>query len=176
MPGAIVVKIIKPQRLKDDKLRLALLNGMRDTQRGMFKDFEATTKTWKHKVKFQGAKSIAMAKSPTVHVITNDEIYRYVNDGTKPHPIFAGIYTGRSNKKALSFGKGKYRPKTRVRVIGSTPGGPTGPKIARPYVQHPGTKARKFDETIQKKWTPRFKRLMEQAMSRAAKASGHGIP
>ena len=176
MPGAIVVKIIKPQRLKDDKLRLALLNGMRDTQRGMFKDFEATTKTWKHKVKFQGAKSIAMAKSPTVHVITNDEIYRYVNDGTEPHPIFAGIYTGRSNKKALWFGKGKYRPKTRVRVIGSTPGGPTGPKIARPYVQHPGTKARKFDETIQKKWTPRFKRLMEQAMSRAAKASGHGIP
>ena len=176
MAGALVVKVIKPQRFKEDKLRLALLSGMKEAQKGMLTDFQATTKTWKHKPKFEVAKSIAMAQSPTVHVITTDRIYGYVNDGTKPHPIFAGIYTGLSNKKALSFRSGKYHPKTRPRVISSTPGGASGPKIARPYVEHPGTKARKFDETIQKKWTPRFKRLMEQAMSRAAKASGHGIP
>ena len=176
MAGALVVKQIKPQRLKEDKLRLALLNGMRDVQKGMLKDFQATTATWEHKVEFEVAKSIAIAQSPTAHVITTDEIYNYVNNGTDPHPIFAGQYTGLSNKKALSFRSGKYRPKTRPRVIGSTPGGATGPKIARPYVEHPGTKARKFDEIIQKKWMPRFKRLMEQAMSRAAQASGHGIP
>jgi hypothetical protein len=176
MPGAIVIKEIKPQRLKEDKLRLALLSGMKEAQDGMLKDFKKTTATWEHEVEFETAKSIAMAQSPTVHVITTDRIYGYVNNGTDPHPIFAGIFTGLSNKKALSFRSGKYRAKTRPRVIGSTPGGASGPKIARPYVQHPGTKARKFDEVIQKNWTPKFKRLMEKAMSRAAKASGHGIP
>lgn len=175
MPGAIVVKEIKPQRMNEKKLYAELMKGVRTAAKGMHKDFEATTKTWKHKPDF--VQDVDTKASPVqILVGTDDEVYRYVNEGTKPHPIFAGIYTGRSNKKALSFRGGKYRPKTRPRVIGSFPGGPTGPRVARPYVQHPGTKARRFDKVIQKKWEPRFKRLMEQAMSRARKASGHAMP
>ena len=49
----IVVKAIKPSRLREDAMRLELLNAMRRVGTGIKKDFEATTKTWKHKVKFE---------------------------------------------------------------------------------------------------------------------------
>ena len=177
MTGVLVIKQINPAKLKEDAMRLALLNPIRKAADDMHKDFKATTATWHHKVEFEKAVSLALG-GPSIHIVTYDLIYGYVNDGTKPHPIFAGYYTGLSSKMALSFqwgGKGSYRPKTHPGVIGSTPGGPSGPRVAMPYVQHPGTKARKFDEAIRKKWEPMFKRRMEDAMKAAAKASGHSI-
>ena len=137
----------------------------------MEKDFEKTVKAWSRKPKFEKIVSV----DPDVEVLvgTDNKVYGYVNDGTRPHLIFP------KKAKALSFrwgGKGSYRPKTKPRFIGSVPGGPTGPKVVRPYVQHPGTKAREFDKTIEKKWRSAFKRRMEKAMRSAAKASGHGIP
>jgi len=178
MAEAVVVKTIKPSKLKVDALRLQLLNAMRAQGTAMKMDFEATVKTWKNKPKFKVVIGLKKAIGPEVLVGTDDEIYGYVNDGTEEHDIWAGFYTGKSTKKVLSFqwgGKGSYRPKTTPRVIGSKAGGPTGPRVARPYVRHPGTKARHFDEEIEKKQRPRFKRRMEKAMSEAAKASGHSI-
>ena len=176
MPAsAIVIKEIKPQRFNDRAFKKAIQDAAKEAAKGMEKDFKKTTATWQHKVTF--TKIISVMPDVEILVGTDDQIYTYVNDGTKPHPIFAGIYTGKSNKKALSFqwgGPGSYRAKTSPRKIGSTTGGPSGPMVALPYVQHPGTKARKFDITIQEKWESRFKRQMEKAMSKAAKASGHG--
>ena len=173
----IVVKEIKPARFKSEAFTHAITAAANKAAKDIEKDFKATTKTWKHKPKF--IKMVDTKTSPVqVLVATDDEIYGYVSGGTKPHPIYAGIYTGKSNKKALSFrwgGKGSYRAKTRPGVIGSKGGGPSGPMVAFPYVQHPGTKARNFDKTIQKKWEPRFKRLIEQAMSIGSKNSGHSI-
>ena len=169
MAAVLTVKEIKPARFKSKAFRDAMLKAAKQAGKEIEKDFKATTATWNHKVKFETAVSV----DPNVEVLvgTDDEIYGYVNYGTRPHPIFA------KKGKALVFpwgGPGSYRAKTRPKVIGSSGGGATGPIVAFPYVQHPGTKAREFDKVIQKKWTPRFKRLMEQAMSRAAKASGHG--
>ena len=183
MPSAVVVKEIKPQRLNEQALRNEIAKGLQKVARGMEADFKATTATWKHKVKF--TKTVDTKAAPVqILVGTDDEIYTYVNSGTglwgpkhAKYPIFAGIYTGKSNKKALSFqwgGPGSYKAKTRPGHIGSSPGGPTGPMVAFPFVEHPGIKPRKFDIVIQKKWEPRFKREMEAAMRRAAKASGHG--
>ena len=175
MAGAIVIKQISPTKLKEDAMRLAMLNPLHKVAREMLADFEKTTESWEHKVEFKVAVSLALG-GPSVHITTDDEIYGYVNNGTDPHLIWAGAYTGLSNKKALSFrwgGKGSYKAKTTPRKIGSQPGGPTGPRVAMPYVQHPGTKARKFDEEIQKLWEPKFKRRMEQVMSDVAQASGH---
>ena len=107
-------------------------------------------------------------------VDTSDEIYGYVNDGTPPHPI--PKVPKISGSLAFQWGgKGSYKAKTAPRVIGSTGGGPTGPMVFPKQVQHPGTKARNFDDEIQKKWTPKFKRHMEKAMRDAARASGHAI-
>jgi len=171
MPAAIQIKVIKPQRFKDAAFKKAIKDAAKAAGTEMEKDFQKTVATWSRKPKFEKIVSI----DPNVEVLvgTDNEVYGYVNDGTRPHLIFP------KRAKALSFrwgGKGSYKPKTRPRFIGSMPGGPTGPRVARPYVQHPGTKAREFDKTIEKKWRSAFKRRMEQAMSAAAKASGHGIP
>ena len=169
----ILIKEIKPSRLKVDALRLELLNEMRKVATDVKKDYEKTTKTWKHKPKFEVNVSLK-PPGPTLIVETDDEIYGYVDKGTKPHLIFAGIYTGKSNKKALAF-PSKFSAKTRPGVIGSSAGSSGGPTVIRPYVQHPGTKARGFEEAIEKIWKTKYKRRMERAMAKAAKASGHAL-
>jgi hypothetical protein len=170
----ITMKAIRPKRFKSEAYKQYALEMARETANEVEKDFKATTKTWQHQPRFDKVYSVGNAIE--ILVGTNDDIYRYVDEGTKPHPIFAGIYTGKSNKKALAFqwgGKGSYRAKTKPGVIGSTGGGPTGPMVAFPYVQHPGTKPRKFSEIIKKKWEPRFKRRAEKLLKDFARASGH---
>lgn len=167
----IVWKPIKPKRLKDDAFRLEILNEVRKTGRDIRKDFEKTTATWKRKPEFDIDISLT-APGPIVEVSTDNKIYRFVNDGTDPHPIFAGIFTGKSNKKALAFFPSST-PKTAPGIIGSGSGSQSGDRVARPYVDHPGTKARNFDETIAKKWEKLFKRRMEAAMVKGAKKSGY---
>ena len=143
----ILMKEIKPPRLKDDAMRLELLNAMRAAGTQIKKDFESTTKTWKHKPKFEVLISLT-GPGPVVVVGTDDEIYGYVSGGTKPHAIFAGIYTGRSNKRALAF-PASSTPKTRPGVIGSSGASRSGQTVVRPYVMHPGTEPRNFEKTIQ---------------------------
>lgn len=169
----ILIKEIKPSRLKVDALRLELLNEMRKVATEVKKDYEKTTKTWKHKPKFEMDVSLK-PPGPTLIVETDDEIYRYVDKGTKPHLIWAGIYTGKSNKKVLAF-PSKFSPKTKVGVIGSTAGSSGGDMVRRPYVEHPGNKPRGFEEAIEKIWKPKYKRRMEGAMRKAARASGHAL-
>jgi hypothetical protein len=171
--SALLYKGIKPQKLKTADLRLSLLNEMRKVGTEIKKDFEKTTATWQHKPKFETVVSL-MQPGPTVLVGTDDEIYGYVSKGTKPHPIFAGIYTGKSNKKALAF-PSKFSPKTRPGVIGSTAGSRGGDMVVRPYVQHPGTKPRNFEEAIEKIWKKKFKKRMEAAMREVAQKSGYGL-
>lgn len=168
----ILTKTIKPSRLKEDALRLELLNAIRDVGRKVKKDFEATVKTWEHKPEFEML--ISLIGGPTVLVATDDEIYRYVDEGTKPHPIFAGVYTGKSDKKVLAF-PSIFKPKTTPNVIGSGPGFKGGDTVLRPYVNHPGTKPRNFSKIIKKKWDKPYKRRMEQAMKDVARKSGHGL-
>jgi len=168
---ALVIKEIKPAKLRVDKLRLTLLNEMRKVGTEMKQDFEKTTKTWKNKPKFTADISLT-PPGPQLMVGTDNEIYGYVSEGTKPHAIFAGIYTGKSNKKALAF-PSKSSPKTKPGVIASSGGSRGGTTIVRPYVQHPGIKPRKFEEAIEKIWKPKFKTRMEAAMRKVAQESGH---
>ena len=166
------VKLIKPSTLKVDAIRLALLNGIRKQATEIKKEFEKTTATWKTDVEFEEIVGMK-GPGPELLVFTDNEIYGYVNNGTEPHPIPI------RKPGPLHFqwgGKGSYTPKTTPRVIGSKSGGPSGPMVtfAR-IIEHPGNKARHFDEEIEKKTRPRFKRAMEKAMSDARKKSGHAI-
>ena len=172
MPGAIVSKTIKPSRLKDDAMRLRLLNAMRKAGTQIKHDFEATTKTWEHKVVFEELISLT-GPGPVVLVATNDEIYGYVNNGTEPHEIWAGVYTGKSDKTRLAFSS-DFVPKTKPGIIDSGPGRRGAVDTFVPMVMHPGQEEpRNFDKTIQKKREPWFKRQMESAMGEARQASGH---
>lgn len=167
----LLIKQIRPAKLEIPAFRQVIEAELRDVGKEIEADFKKTTKTWKHQPKFE---TVIETSPPTVLVGTDDEIYGYVDKGTKAHEIYAGIYTGRSNKKALAF-PSKFTPKTKPGVIGSSPGGSGGKTVVRPYVMHPGTKPRKFEEAIKRQWEKKFKRRMEQAMSKAAKASGLGL-
>jgi hypothetical protein len=164
---AIVTKAIKPDKIKLDAFRLETLTGMNEVGAAIKRDFHETTKTWKNKPFFDVVKSLRGGNLELM-VATDDEIYMYVNDGTRPHKIRpkAG--------NVLIFQSG-YFAKTVPNVIDSQPGGSFGPVIGARSVNHPGTKARNFDKIIAKKFQPRFKRRMEEAMRRAVKKSGHAI-
>ena len=169
----VVMKSIKPQKLKIDKMRLELLNAMRKSGTVIQKDFEQTTATWKHKVKFETLVSLKQP-GPTILVDTDDEIYRYVNEGTKAHDIWAGYYTGKSKHKVLVFPSG-FTAKTTPGSLRSGPGGSSGKLVHTPYVRHKGSKARSFDAMIKKKREKWFKRQMQAAMNKAAKVSGNPV-
>jgi len=173
--SALVFKEIKPQRLKEAAMRAELVKGMKEIADGIEQDYQKTVATWGDKPKFE--QLFDLGPPITMLVGTDNEIYGYVDKGTKdaaPYPIFAGIYTGKSSKKALAF-PSQSTPKTKPNVIGSFGGSRGKVDTVRAYVIHPGIEPRNFSKEITKKWTPRFKRRMEKAMSRAAKASGHAL-
>ena len=163
----ILVKTIKPARLKDGVFRLEMLNALRKAGTQVKGDFEKTTATWSKKPEFEMLISLT-GPGPVLLVGTDDEIYGYVSKGTRPHPIRP------RRAKRLRFQSG-YKAKTQPGVIGSTMGGSFGPTVFSLGVMHPGTAARKFEETIRKKREKWFKRQMEAAMSRAAAKSGNGL-
>ena len=169
--ATITVKVIKPKKMNQRAFDSVLLKALASTEKGILKDFTDTTATWKHKPEFRHGHTLNTTRG-TAYTDTQDEIYGYVNDGTRPHPITP------KGPWALKFrgGKGSYRAKTAPRRFGSRPGGPSGPVVYRRSVQHPGTKAREFDKIIAKRWKTLLPRAMRSALDKEAKASGHGIP
>ena len=162
----VVWKPIKPKRFQAQVFRAIIKAAMKQTGVDIKKDFEQTTATWKHKPKFEIL--LGIERGAEVMVSTDDEIYRWVNDGTEEHIILP------VNAQALRFREG-FIPKTRPGSLISAEGASFGRVLFRAGVIHPGTEARDFEKQIYKKWQPRFKRRMEQAMKQAAKASGHAI-
>ncbi len=93
---------------------------------------------------------------------TDDEIYGYVNDGTRAHIIKA------RRAPRLAFKTG-FTPKTTPRQIGSRKGGVSGNLVRPKQVRHPGTKARKFSKTIAARRQGGFTKAMRLATERATK-------
>lgn len=148
---------------------LAALNkAADDSANDILLDFELTTATWNHQPKFEKLVQVGPDEI-AVLVGTDDEIYGYVDKGTKPH-----IIAPKKPGGVLAFPSG-YTAKTRPNVASSSNGGSGGDTVFAAYVLHPGTEARNFDKVIQKDWEKKFKRRMEQAMSEAASASGHEV-
>jgi len=176
----ILTKAIKPKPLKVDALRLKLLSALHKCERDMVKDFKRTTSTWSHQPKWESAISL-MQPGPTILVGTDDERYRWISEGTgkygptgQPYEIWAGYYTGKSDKKVLAFASA-FTPKTSPGRLDAGPGSSGEVNVHVPYVVHPGIKPRKFEKQIADLWRKKFKERMEQAMREAAQASGHGI-
>lgn len=171
---AVLVKAIKPKKIKEKEIRLHLLNEQRKIGKDVRKDFERTVKTWDKKPKFEILVSLAKGQITTA-VVTNSEIYRYVDEGTKPHDIWAGFYTGKSEAKVLVF-PGTFSAKTIPGVLDAREGSQSGDLVFTPYVRHPGIKPRKFSKTIQKKWRKRYKKRMLKALRVGVQKSGHAYP
>ena len=148
------MKVIVPKDLILDpqKLARAIQNGLDGAAKGAVVDFKTTTATWDHQVDFETAEPDAARRV----VGTDDEIYGYVNTGTRPHVIVA-------HRAALAFGVGG-RPKSRPGYIGANTGSKGKGTVFRKMVNHPGTKARGFDKAIAAKWQEQLPIIMQRAI------------
>ena len=165
--ATIRANVIRPKKLDEKAMRAALLDGLKEVARDVDEDFAKTYATWKRKPKFKTEVELR-ERGGRFQVSTDNEIYGYVDQGTKPHII-------RPKRAQRLFFKGGYSAKTTPRVIGSNSGGASGPDVFANAVRHPGTKAREFAATLKEKYQRTFGKSMQQAMRRAAQKSGHAV-
>ena len=155
------IEVIVPKGLLFDSKRLmmAVDNSLNQAAAGVQSDFVRTTVTWNHRPAF-----MVQRGAGTRTIYTTDLIYKYVSEGTKPHPIVA------RNAKTLHFFAVGFSPKTRPRRIRAAQGSPATSGEAFPVaVQHPGTQAREFAEVIAEQWQEELPKLLQDAIDAAVK-------
>lgn len=157
----VLFRPIRPQYYDVEAFRREINRELRSIAESIRGDYEATTAGWRTPVTFVVREAGVARGGASIIIGTESEVYGYVDKGTRPHPIRP------KSAKVLRFQTG-YRPKTRPRVLRSTSGGATGPAVFAKQVQHPGTRAREFTETIADKWQPRMARRVQLAIVRAA--------
>lgn len=159
MPTRIKMEVFYPKDLYNtDELQRVIRNTLTETAKAVKVDFGATVRTWINKPTFR---TKWVNNGWGREISTDSEIYGFVDFGTKPHPI--------TPKRApmLRFqwgGPGSYKPKTLTRQILSQQGGSTGPIVVALKVDHPGTEAREFSETIAEKWDEELPVQMQRAI------------
>lgn len=147
-----------PSAKATEALLKATVNDLLDSARA---DYGKTVNTWTRKPTFALSKAARKGSTLTGSVITDNVIYGYVDEGTKPHVIRPKRAGG-----VLAF-RGSYSAKTRVGVIGSTAGGASGALIRAQQVNHPGTKARGFTERIIVRLRKRAPLLFMRALAKS---------
>ena len=158
---------ILPDPFKSKAFQVTVEAAMRLTNTLAEVDFKKTTATWKKKPGFVKEYQFGKGRK-TASVTTDNEIYKYVDEGTPPHEIRA------KPGGTLAFGT-PSSPKTQPGVIGSTGGSVGGNAVFTQVVHHPGTKAREFSITIKKKFVPIYGKSLQKAYYLGADKSGHGI-
>lgn len=134
---------------------------LRDTAEAMISDFDKTTRTWKNRPDFQ------VTRTENGYVIGTEEIiYAWVDEGTKPHIIRAKNPSG-----LLTFALGGM-PKTTPNVIGSVKGKQGKTWRRKQQVRHPGTKPRNFTKIIFQKWQPKLHTRITNRLKRGMEAVG----
>lgn len=159
----IQMKAIRPGRLKVDLILQELQRQLQAEGQYIKGEYLKTTATWRHKPRFE-VLTDTTAGNLAVLVGTDDDIYKYVDEGTRPHRIVPKS----SNPYGRLFFQSGYVAKTTPGVVGSMAGGKFGNVVAATAVNHPGTKKRGFTPLIKNKTGPRFKRNMQDAMKRGA--------
>lgn len=108
----------------------------------------AVVKTWKHQPEFKVRRYGWLVKGNhaiSVQVWTDDPVWRYVDEGTKPHVIRPKKPGG-----VLAF-PSQFKAKTQPQVLKSGTGSSGGATVFSKGVRHPGTKARNFSPMLQRK-------------------------
>lgn len=118
---------------------------------------DGATSTWSNKPKF----TIKVDRAAgTATVGTTHKIFRYVNDGTKPHIIRP------RRKAALRFGS-VFVAKTIPNSLTSGAGKRGGTPVFTTIVNHPGTKARNFTTVAAKLMQKRMGQIAEKVIKAA---------
>ena len=158
---------ISPKAFNLPAFEAPIRKAQREWMTKVVKEYQKTTRHWKHKVAFSG-RIFEKGIATTIEVGYDDKIYGYVDEGTRPHIIRP------KRAKALAF-PSVFAPKTRPKSLVSTAGKSGGATVFAQEVHHPGSKAREFSPQIKKKMEPVLETDMQKAMSLGAKKSGHGI-
>lgn len=111
------------------------------------------TQTWDHKASFE-----TKNKGESVTVLTDDPVYNYLEDGTRPHQI--------NGSPALAF-PNTFSAKTTVGSLNSAPGTSGGSTVYASTISHPGVTARNFTEQVIKQIEPEFVKDIQNALDDA---------
>ena len=165
MSTAISFKAIKAKKLNIDGFRLEILNELRKEGAEHKKTLKRTVQGWKNPPSFESLQGLTgedaiVLTGPTGN---DDAVQHWVwtDEGTAAHVITA------KNAPALRF-MINYSPSTQPGSFDSHPSGSWPPWRRPKSVNHPGTKARKWSETLTKRRKRPFQRRMFGAMKRAS--------
>jgi hypothetical protein len=168
---AVIIRTVNlPKLLTPNGAYGAILKEANQYAKAMKLDFDATVGTWDRKPVFQTDVSV-LPDIVSVKVWTDDEIYGYVDKGTKSRDIYpkAG--------KRLAFRVGGT-PKTRPGQDTAGPGSPGTKLIVLPVgvpVHKHAIKARNFTKEIRLHHSRDFYSRMRTAIRKWARESGHAI-
>lgn len=166
MPSRIIGSL--RQRLLDTKAaaRNEIAKELKGIGRDLRKAHVDVVSDWRHKPDFVAKTDIGRGIL-SVNVFVRGQhkkIWRYVDEGTRPHVIMPKKAGGR-----LIFRTG-YSPRTLpIAQAHVGTGTATGGWRTADMVNHPGTRAREFGNTIAEEYTPTFRRRIENAFRRAAR-------
>lgn len=135
---------------------------LRDTGLEMRTSHEHVAREWAHKPTFK-AEVDESKYLKTVKIKVKGryaDIWTFVDQGTKPHEIAA------KNVPMLKFQSGHSARTAPVAKFNQGTGQSFGPWISKAVVQHPGTEARKFSETIIKELSPPLPDRIQAAVKR----------
>lgn len=154
----ISARSIKPKGKAFDLPRIekAIRDAVQESADDAQELYESCVATWKHKPAFEQTKT-----KDGIIVGTEDQIFQYVDEGTRPHTIQV------KNGRVLRF-RGGYSPKTTPGKIGSQGGGASGGFVytSKP-IQHPGTAPRDFTGKVEKQVQGTLPVIMAQKLGGA---------
>lgn len=120
--------------------------------------FEKTTATWSTRPTF-----VIKVTRKGFTVGTDSAVFGYVDEGTRPHRIMPKRPDG-----VLRF-QSPFRAKTRPGSLQSGSGGSGPDTVYSRGVNHPGSKARKFTEQVQKRIDKVKASVMQAEIDKAVK-------
>lgn len=160
----IKFKVKKPKLFNKLDIYNYLVREMNQIAREIQADFEDTVVGWEEEVNFTVRKRIGFGSKLVVRVETDNQIYIWVNSGTKKHEI-PGY--GMINDPPLAF-REAYSPMTVPGSLESRSASEYGDLLFRGYVlEHPGIEPRRFDEQIRAKWEREIHRRLQRALNQA---------
>lgn len=133
-------------------------DSVREVGEEVKEDFEDVVSDWSTPVTFRLRTVVEGDRvSVTVGPASNADIWRYVDEGTRPHLI---VPRGGGR---LAFRTG-YSARTRPGRAHVGSGTASGEYVYARAVNHPGTEAREFTQTIMDKFRSEFKDAIDEAI------------
>lgn len=160
----VSIHAITPKNLPSSKeYKKAITQAVQKSANLVKRDYESTARTWSSKNKPKFDVIVAeMDGEYTITAGTDSLLYKWVDEGTKPHII-------RPRKsKFLRFRVGG-RAKTTPNVIGSDKGALGDNWRTADFVLHPGTRARNFTKRIKERRQKTVEQEISQSIAKVAR-------